>query len=368
MSDEQFTQIQYTMTNTNNNVYSHEKRFTVEDGIFNSIFNRFFLLCNYGEQYNVMKMENITMSHNKEKLMQQITDLIAKLEESEDNNAILKDDLKISSNLVLRLQNDLRNIPVTTLNSTKRLKTMDEPIENDKLTINQYEQQILMLESQVESVQTENEQLQDKIEGYLQNYTNSSERILQIDQELNYCKGQLLDAEARLKNLNILMQASSEESDEHFTKLNEYQKLLKLSEQQVNNLTAVITKLNEGHATTLHEVDGNHKTVEKLEQQIDILQEQLAVSEDAVQKHYKNLVDYKSIHSFNNVQYHDIESVCHELQNSCTEVEAKKNSVTRSLMAVSMNNDMLCKEVDYLLDQHTTCCTLLHREETYERC
>lgn len=360
--------MQHTMANINNNVYSHEKRFTVEDGICNNIIKRFFLLFKYEEQYNVMKMENITMSHNKEKLMQQITDLVAKLQKSEDNNAILKNDLKFSTDLVLRLQNDLRNIPVTTLNSTKRLITMEEPIENDELNINQYEHQILMLESQVESAQTENEQLQEKIEGYLQNYANSSERILQIDHELNYYKGQLFDAEARLTNLNILMQTTRVESDEHFTTLSECQKLLNFSEQQVNDLTAVITKVKEDHATILHEAEGNHKTVQNLEQQIDTLQEQLEVSEEAVQKHYNNLVDYKYNHSFNNLQYHDFKSLCHELQNSCTEVESKKNSVTRSLMAVSRNNDMLCKEVDYLLDQHTSCCTLLHREETYVRC
>ena len=355
------------MNNSSDMNCNNNKFIFSPDGLCNGMFSRLFRICKYDEHYKILKNENTTLSHNKKKLEEQIIVLLDKIVCCDQKNVTLKNEVIAKNNDITGMKKEIQHLLLSNTSYEDRVFVLEEQSKLDFETINKSEQDTLSLQLQLETLQIRHENSEEKLHNYQQKYSDSEIRLSVIQEELSCYKEQLDVAKKDITLLTEEMQTANDQTNRCLIKLTEYQHELTITEQCVNDVTTELRTLEQTHLYNVNVLASSNKTIGVLEHHIDTLQKQLTLSEETVTCFHTKLINYKHNHSVSNDQYHNIEQLCFELQNTYSDTEATKNMVTRKLTTTTTIDKELCKEVDFLLNQHTTY-NMFHIEESYERC
>lgn len=337
-----------TSTHKTNNVSTKDGVTGVSRELRDNILNRLFGIYSFDSMYKSLISENASLTHNKTKLEEQIYLLVGKLESMECQNKQLQLKLETYEGFQPELHDDIDK--VMGINNTHT------------------SQQILILEHELGELNDRNQKLQETVHDYQQKYTQSVERVEQLELEVTHYTNLLTESDDNVHHLKRLLEYNDGNLGVQSSKLVDVQNKLASAQNDIMELDATIMKFK--HQQQKDEQVLAHKTFEnqQIQQEITELQEQLRLSEDAVNVHHTNLTNYKCTHHFTDTQYADLKVTCNELQNLYDDVIAQKNITTRKLTSTSKMNEKLYNEVDYLIEQHTRYCHSLHKDVLFDRC
>lgn len=288
---------------------SNEHSKISDDGFCNGIFKKLFVTCKYEQQFKKAMVLNRKLSKKNKQLESDVEELRQQL---------------------CKQQEYTSNID-------------QQCLDNDKTTSN-LNNQLIVMDDQLEAAKSQNEKLQDKIEHYIQLLTDNAEQISEL--EVSICQYQELiknlenNNEELLHNLNI----SNDKYQNLYDSAVVDQVRMKKCEEQIHSYSTEYVNLVKQLECNENKLQFKQNTINELQQQLEILKQNLNISENRNIYQTKQITRYQQLHNCNRDQYEELNELYNALEQDydCLHHQHYHRNVKRTTSSQSIE-DELCQ-------------------------